>query len=75
MGIKKTSLKEAVEQRDLEHDPYRDDKETVVVSVRIHKKRMEALNEYCRRKGLSVNGLIRSVLYDWIETEGLKPSG
>ena len=35
----------------------------------------EALGEYCRRKGLSVNGLIRSVLYDWIETEDLKPLG
>ena len=73
MGVKKTdfskAVKESFQDRDLPRVNYADDTETVVFTLRLHKKRREALQRIFQEKGMDLSNGIRMVLYDWLKNQ------
>ena len=74
MGVKgnfKDTVKKGFEGRDLptRHSEFEDDLDTVVYSLRLHKKRKDSLHRIFRAKGMDLSTGIRWVLYEWLEKE------
>ena len=78
MAVKKTgklSYQEEFEKRDLDfkkEDPFPDNDELVIQSIRLHKTRLEALKKYFKRKGTDLSHGIRTLLYEWMDKTDLR---
>jgi len=75
MGVKKSfgdTVKQGFEGRGLAPTPagFTDDEETVVVPVRLHKKRKEALARLFKARGIGIGPGIRMVIYEWLDSQG-----
>jgi len=52
---------------------YPTDDDTIVHSLRLHKKRKLAMDNYFKQQGLNLNTGIRQVLYTWMDQNEIKP--
>ena len=71
MARPKFSVKSSFENRviPIKVDEFQDDNESVIISLRLHRKRKKALRTLFKAKGMDLSTGIRSVLYEWLNDQ------